>query len=165
MTHNADGDDYSPKEVATFVYYEYTQLDHVAKALRSLTQGQRVDSQGERHKTDSEKIQESILLTAFLVHARNLRAFLFTPPRLDDVAAEHFLPDWAEKVEDWCPYFLEHRERLNKSLAHISYKRIEYEANKLWECGTIHKELTDAWNEFFGRLTREEQDWFTAPRK
>ena len=109
-------------------------------------------------------------MTAFLVHARNLRAFLFPPPppaprpRPDDVLAKHFLPEWAEKVEDWCPHFLEHRERLNKSLAHISYKRIEYEANKGWDCGTIYNELTDAWDAFWSRLTPEEQDWFTEPR-
>ncbi len=162
--NQTDNADYSPKEVATFVWFEYTQLVLVLQRIQRIEQSPPSDP-------NEQQFQRNIHLAAFLIHARNLRAFLFPPPppapkpKPDDVLAKHFLPDWAEKVEDWCPYFHKHRERLNKSLAHISYKRIEYEANKLWECGTIHKELIDAWNEFLGKLTTEEQDWFTAPRK
>jgi len=166
MTHNADGDAYSPKKVATFVWFEHTQLVAAFKEIQSLLAGRRAKSQREQPMTNPEQLQVNVLLASFLIHARSLRDFLFTPPRFDDdVSATHFLPDWAEKVEDWCPYFHKHRERLNKSLAHISYKRIEYEPNKGWDCGKIHNELTDAWNKFLGRLTPEEQDWFTAPRK
>ena len=156
--------DHNPKAAATYVYFEHTQLTHAAKALRDLTQGQRADTQGGRDKTDSEQIQESILLESFLIHARNLRYFLFDEPKWDDVAAEHYLPEWDEQVEDWCPYLNERRFRLDKSLAHISYKRIEYESGKKWDCGTIYKEITDALDGFLSRLTPEKRDWFTAPR-
>jgi len=165
MTHNADGDPYNPKKVASFVWFEYTQLVAVFKEIQSLLAGRRAKSQREQPMTNPEQLQVNVLLASFLIHARSLRDFLFYPRSQDDVIAEDFLEEWDESVEEWCPYFHKHRERLNKSLAHISYKRIEYEPNKGWDCGKIHKEITDAWNEVVGRMTPEEQDWFTAPRK
>ena len=56
------------------------------------------------------------------------------------------------------------RERLNKSLAHISYKRIEYQPKKEWNYLKIHKEITGTWDEFFSRLPEEKREWFTRPR-
>ncbi len=158
MTHNADGDPYSPKKVATFVWFEYTQLAVVFKRIQRLEKSPPPDP-------EEHKFQRNIHLASFLLHARSLRNFLFYPRSQDDVIAEDFLDEWDESVENWCPYFHEHRDRLNKSLAHISYKRTEYEPNKKWECGTIHKEITAAWDEFFSRLPAEKQEWFTRPRK
>lgn len=161
----ADGDDYSPKEVATFVYFEYTQLVAVFGEIQSLLAGRRAESQRGQPMTNPEQLQVNVLLASLLLHARNLRNFLFYPRRQDDVIAKDFLDDWDEKVEEWCRYFYKHRFRVNKSLAHISYKRIEYEPNKGWDCGTIYTEIKGAWDEFFSRLTPEKQEWFTKPRK
>ena len=159
-----DRTDHNPEDAATYVRFEHTQLTLVVKALRSLRAESRADSQGGQQMADPKQFQENILLASFLIHTRNLRDFLFTPPRLDDVSAKDFLAEWDESVETWCPYLDENRDRLNKSLAHLSYKRIEYEPNKSWDCGTIYKELTAAWNEFWSRLPSEKKEWFTRPR-
>jgi len=162
-------DEAEVKAVATYVWFEYLMFNQAAKQILSLLQGSRADSLWGQHMTDRKQLQVNVLLASFLIHARNLRAFLFPPrrtkPKWDDVLAQHFLPEWDEKVEKWCPYFDENRDRLNKSLAHISYKRIEYEPKKKWSYVKIHKELTAAWNEFWSRLPAEKKKWFTRPRK
>ena len=162
--NQTDNADYSPKEVATFVWFEYTMFDQAAKAILSLLKVSRADSQG--GVQDPKQLQRNVLLASFLIHARNVRAFLFPPPRPkpDDVLAQQFLPEWDEKVEKRCPYLDANRERLNKSLAHISYKRIEYEPKKEWKYLEIHKEITDAWDDFFSRLPEEKREWFTRAR-
>jgi len=164
--NQTDNADYSPKEVATFVWFEYTMFDQVFKEIQSLLgPKQRADSQGGvQPKTSPKQFAKNILLASFLLHTRNLRNFLFYPRSQDDVIAKDFLDGWNEKVENWCPYLDANRDRLNKSLAHISYKRVEYEANKQWEYVEIHKELTDAWDAFWDRLRPEQREWFTRDR-
>jgi len=143
--------DHDPEAVATYVWFERDMFNRVFERVE----------QG----LNDDQFLENILVASFLLHARNLRYFLFDEPRLDDVSAQHFLPEWDEKVEKWCRYLHENRERLNKSLAHISYKRIEYESDKEWEYVKIHTELTAAWDKFFSSLPEEKQKWFTGPRE
>ena len=150
---------------ATYVWFEFLMFTQAAKEILSLVQGKKVDhSQGGYQLTVPEQLQANVLLASFLIHARNLKYFLFDKPKWDDVAAEHFLPEWDEKIDDWCPYFDENRERINKSLAHISYKRIEYAPNKGWDCVKIYNEVKAAWNEFWSRLPEEKQKWFNRER-
>ena len=141
------------EDVATYVRYERQMFDLPFKGIKQGLPNQ---------------FQKNIYLESFLVHTRNLRDFLFSPPRGDDVSATHFFepPDaeWDESVKDWCPYLDANKSRLNKSLAHLSYERIGYEPYKGWDCGVIHTEMTAAWNEFWSRLTAEKQEWFTRDR-
>jgi len=156
-------DEAEVKAVATYVWFEFLMFTQAAKEILSLVEG-KADGKGGYNLTVQEQLQVNVLLASLLIHARNLRYFLFDKPKWDDVSAQHFLPEWDEKVEKWCPYFDENRERLNKSLAHISYKRIEYAPNKGWDCVKIYNEVKAAWNEFWSRLPAAKQKWFNRER-
>jgi len=152
--------DHNREAVATYVWFERTQLALVFKGFQNLEKLSPPPDPGQH------QFLKNILLASFLLHTRVLRDFLFYPRKWDDdVVAEDFLAEWDESVEKWCPYLHENKSRLDKSLAHLSYERIDFEPNKEWDCGRIHTDLKAAWDEFWDRLTPEKQEWFTRPRE
>jgi len=143
------------KDVATYVWYERTMFDQVFQRVQSLMQG------------TPDQFLQNILLESFLLHTRILRDFLFREPTGDDVSAIHFFEtpaEWAESATDLCPYLSRNKPRLDKALAHLSYKRIGYEPQKGWDCGAVYTEIEAAWTEFWSRLATDKRDWFTKPR-
>ena len=142
--------------VAPQVHYEWLML----------CETQSLHSGAERDP--SREVERKAFLECFLLHARNLYLF-FTKRRSElrsfektDVVAEDFFDDPA----DWIPatnltYLTTNLRRLNRSLAHISYDRVDYERSKRWVVThTIRVELTEAWNRFMNDLPKQRRRWF-----
>jgi len=145
------------KQAAAFVYYEYGQfrwaISHLPSEWRCGTGG---------FSRDEDAVVEVALL-----HARVLRD-VFTQKRplpryskTDIIAADFF-----DDPKEWDPpvlgYLTDERERLNRSLAHLSYSRTGYELPgcKEWDFKATSSELTGAWKALLGKLPEERQAWF-----
>lgn len=110
----------------------------------------------------------SALLESFLLHARTVRDFLCSNSKKwqDDVLAIDFFEhpsEWTKTRPDLGPYstLTVDRERINKSLAHLSYARIEYaKKDNRWEILGIQHELSELWNAFLEALPSEKSNWF-----
>jgi hypothetical protein len=76
------------------------------------------------------------LVEAFAIHARGLSDFLFSPPKDDDAAAEHFFAPgaWVELRGEQISHELRAvRRRTNKEIAHLTYSRLNVpDASKSW---------------------------------
>lgn len=152
------------KQVAQRVGYEWEMFQRLAV---------------EWSKLDEEKqpVLKNAVLEAFLLHARNMRNFLYCSrkdkdrkdesPKVivkdDDVLAEDFIDDSTQ----WQPpsktgYIWDEKERLDKALAHISYARIDYHLsnNKQWNIGEIMLQLAEVWEKFWHALPPEKRAWF-----
>ena len=140
-----------PKKIAQKVRYE---LDMFNIAYRLLNE-----------PTTSDQFNHNLLLEGFLLHARVLRDFLRPdPPRDDDVLARHFFnnpAEWEQKESDLCPYLHDDKARINKKLAHLTYSRLT--AAEGWDDATIHREINDAWDQFWSLLPRHKRKWFQRP--
>ena len=129
--------------VAQKVCYEHSMLDWCAQQIAL-------------PKSDDAN-QSHLMLEGFLLHARVLRDFLVKSKswRCDDVLAEHFLE---EPVVCTWSCLREHKERLDKLLAHLTYSRFDPE--KGWDVAKIHTEIDRAWQEFLDALPVRTQQWF-----
>ena len=110
-------------------------------------------------------ISDNQCLEDALTHARVIYEFLFRPPRRNcpDVRARHFFDtpsQWTLSSGDLCPYMMKHLERLNRSVLHLSYDRLQYEPNKKWDLHTITNEIKDSWKFFLEKLPPERRQWF-----
>jgi hypothetical protein len=107
------------------------------------------------------------MLEPFLLHARNIREFLYQDSALkDDVLAVHFFDkpnDWTARRPAIGEYLKSLRERLNKALAHVSYTRRNYRNDDGWNVGQIKRELEGPWNAFIDALPAEKRQWFEPP--
>jgi hypothetical protein len=108
----------------------------------------------------------NMALESFLLHFRNLRAFLCPSlqfPRRDDVIASDFLG--ARQAEDVArPGVLGRRKKkIDRLLAHISYSREGYvkRGAKAWPAPSMLAEMQSALREFLERLPTERRGWFT----
>ena len=110
-------------EIQPHLEYEVQMLFGTAALLQNLP-----------HATLKHAKQRCIhyaLLEAFVIHARALIDFLYTPPsaKPDDVLAEHFLVEelarckWKKDHSTLPPLLDEARKRAGKELAHLSYVR------------------------------------------
>ena len=117
----------------------------------------------------SPAIQEemNIALESFLLHFRNLRAFLCPSLQVftdDDVAASDYLGRAiVEDIGD--PSILgKDQVRINKLLAHISYSRPQYavQRNKSWFVDRMMEAMATEIVKFFKMLTEEQRLWFFA---
>ena len=93
---------------------------------------------------------QNVSLEAFLLHVRVLRDFFLGEGGGDDIKAERFL---GSQMRFRLPIVRRLRVRLNKALAHPSYRRPRY--RKPWPVSEIHSELRAAWSAFLRRLARE----------
>ena len=115
----------------------------------------------QREWDEADARWRNMLLEDFMLHARVLRAFFVDEPRRDDVSARHFFDDpapWTRASAGLCSYLIEHRERLNKYIAHLTYSRLK--EDKQWNEHIVYRELTTAWQQFFAMLSPERQRWF-----
>jgi hypothetical protein len=134
-------------QIASHVAYELGQLLEDARELQA----------SEKNST----------LESFLMHARNLYDFFFVAPRpkMPDVSVQQFFDDgetWKPDAIRYCPYLTRERERLNRSIHHLSYDRLNFESKKQWEISTIVSDVTAVWNEFLTRLSPERRGWFST---
>ncbi len=111
--------------------------------------------------------EASALLEPFLLHVRNIREFLYNDgaKKKDDVLALDFFDnpdDWTKKRPPIGAYLKSIRERLNKSLAHITYARLDYRQYELWDLAKIRHDLEKPWGAFMAALPPEKREWFSA---
>jgi len=153
--HKSDND---MKQAAAFVYYEYEQFRW---AILHLPKGWRCGTAGVFREEDA-------VVEVALLHARVLRDF-FTRKRCclphyskSDIIAEDFF----DNPKKWDPpvfsYLHDNKKRLDRSLAHLSYSRREYEqpGRKEWDFEATSTELMAAWKVFWGKLPEERRAWF-----
>ena len=103
-----------------------------------------------------------IYLEAFLLHARVLYGFLFRAPRKSDAAPSDFLaPEhvWAADPAKTCPKLSADIDRIDKMLAHLTWKRPEFiqRLEHSWSVEAYVTELRGAYREFASRLIGEER--------
>lgn len=112
-------------------------------------------------------------LESFLIHTRNIVDFLCNKQdkqlRDDDIIAKYYIAQWQSNM-DVFPYIKKHYDRLNKSVAHLSYERITWEIEhkkgkegKEWQINTIYNEVELAWSKFWSQLGPK-RDWFERDR-
>jgi hypothetical protein len=120
--------------------------------------------------TAPEGSDKNMALECFLLHFRNLRAFLC--PFLqafsdDDVIASDLLGEpKARDVADGI-VLSKDKKRLDKMLAHLSYSRKTYvEAQDYgWPTAEMELALLDQLEVFFGKLSPERREWFPPAEK
>ena len=125
----------------------------------------------ERH-LGADAVDDNQRLENVLLHARVIYDFLFVAPRNKhpDVSALHFFDNtgqWSGNPNTLCPYLTQRRERLNRSVPHLSYDRIAFESNKAWDLHTVATEIKNAWEFFLKQLAPARRQWFapsTPPR-
>ena len=108
----------------------------------------------------ADEDQRRLVLEAFLLHARNLRDFFHGTNFRDDILAIDFLKHPPAFNIHW---LRQTRARLDKLLAHPSYKRPFMK--KQWPVAGIYSELHRAWQRFLSGLTKENvvtRKWFVA---
>lgn len=168
------------EEVAQVVAYEIAAFDRLSGRLMLSCKGpvsfipEEITLVGTGH-TDEDKWELSTEIESLLVHTRVLREFFYyfwdfkerkykakREKRYDDdVIAQDFISDWS----DHCPaigrYLGDHKERLDKSLAHLSTLRVRFkQTEKRWNVDAIHNELRPAIDRFKERLPAKMADWF-----
>jgi hypothetical protein len=126
-------------------------------------------------KASPEDSEKNVALESFLLHFRNLRAFLCPllqtdpqkePPRVkpDDVIASDFLREsTARNVVSPDP-FLADKERIDKMLAHISYQRTRYitTGQDGWAVAKMLELMLEQFEVFLKPLPATERSWFPA---
>ncbi|MFH1919163.1 MAG: hypothetical protein ABIP48_04640 [Planctomycetota bacterium] len=104
----------------------------------------------------------SALLESFLLHARNLRDFLYKDNAAkDDVLAVHFFDqaeDWRKRRPPKGSYLESLRDRLNKALAHISYSRLKYRDDMRWNIAQIKHDIETPWEAFLLALPDDKRE-------
>jgi hypothetical protein len=113
--------------------------------------------------------EKDVHLESFLLHYRNLRAFLC--PSLqrvddDDVLASDFLGENEPRDSADASIFIKEKARLDKLLAHITYSRKRYaeEGNKWWPVQQMRDQMIAAFVGFHDRLPAERRAWFLSSK-
>jgi hypothetical protein len=112
---------------------------------------------------------KDMALESFLVHFRNLRAFLCPNTQKfvddDDVIASDLLKEQQPRDLADAKSLSVDQPRMNKMLAHISYKRDEFIAtgNDGWEVATMLLLMLGQLESFFAMLSPTERAWFPTP--
>jgi len=111
--------------------------------------------------TNADLSKRNLLLEDFLLHARVLRDFFVGRPRQDDASAAHFFENaavWESIAVNFCAYLRQHKQRLDKYLAHLTYSRLNEDKN--WDVNIIYNELVQARQQFYSLLPQVRQEWF-----
>src|SRR3989304_9955978 len=127
------------KELADFsnehLAYEIQTLWHATSILNSLAR-QPID----HWFTTAIR---NVYLDSFAIHARVLHDFLFSlRPIDDDIVALHYVENWASICPPKTPLLNTLPTKANKQVAHLTYKRIEYEqSGKGWDFTGVFFEI------------------------
>jgi hypothetical protein len=155
------------QQIASHSAYEFERLNEDARELQTLV-GTVVSSGRPLPGTGSNQEAVNRALESLLLHARNVYDFFFVAPRNNcpDVSVPHFFEDgqvWTPDLTQLCPYLDGQRERLNRSIQHLSYDRLAYEPTKDWNISTLVTELAAVWDDFLSRLPPGRRQWFARP--
>ncbi len=116
--------------------------------------------------TTEEVIEASIFVECFLLHARVLRDFFCrSRHKPDDVTADEFVSGWSTPPVSDYPTLDGEKERLDKSLAHLTTTRVQYDTSgKDWDLSAIRKDLEGMIRSFLASLPSDKAAWFDAVR-
>ena len=114
---------------------------------------------------DEEVKETSALLESLLIHSRVLLSFFCDKCRRypDGILATDFIPEW--EVESPGEYLgdKERKSRLNKAVAHLSLKRVDYESHeKKWNLTEINSEVGGLIRKFLESLPADREPWFCS---
>lgn len=120
------------KQIAGVLRYEKGMMFYTASCLASSKQ--------------TDHSLRNALLESFVIHARNLIAFIWSgSSNSDDVLAEDFFPNpqnWHSTRPEMSTLLSETKRRVNKLAAHLTYTRLSISgAQKVWRFIDIAKEL------------------------
>jgi hypothetical protein len=154
------------EQMASHVAYEVVRLHEDALDLQRRV-GTVVSSGPQLQGVAIDQAPVNRSLESFLLHVRNIYDVFFVLPRKNtpDVSFDHFLDaghGWAPDPARLCPYLHSQRERLNRSIQHLSFDRIGYEPQKNWNIGTIVSEIDAVWEEFLRYLPAARRCWFAS---
>lgn len=151
------------KEAVAFVLYELWMLRECAHMSRPAT-----------------RVTRNLWYEGLVVHSRVLRDFFFTkvdktgkPITLDDdiVAVKYFATPstWPYTSRNLPPYLKENKERMDRSVVHLSFDRLTYQTEgKDWSATSLLSEIGDKWFEFLAKLEHENEpaaSWFRNHRR
>ena len=124
-------------------------------------------------RIDEDLCEMSDRLESLLLHTRVLREFFYywefrndkiNRQKPDDVIAEDFIPDWTSHRPPIGQYLRENKERLDKSLAHLSTLRVQYKrTDKRWDIASLRRELLPVIETYRRVLLDPMQPWFVLP--
>lgn len=163
----SDEEMYCNEPVARKVVYEFTMFKFLCDKLRSSFEETDSFKPGEvTYFGTGLAIGENdrttfALLESLLLHTRVLYHFFYRSRSFDDVIASDFVPDWESQRPQIDEYLAARKERLNKAVAHLSLRRIEYDSNeKKWDVDAIERAIGNAMHVFLENLSEEKKTWF-----
>lgn len=119
--------------------------------------------------TTLEDNEKNLALEGFLLHYRNLRSFLCpgSEPWTDDIVASDFLGSGELSDVGDSATIGQHKDRLDKMLAHLSYTRETYiEAKDYgWQTAQMTVVLLDQLEMFLAKLPADRRDWFPVAER
>jgi hypothetical protein len=159
---------YCSQNTAALVKYELSMFDYLYKKLESLFPHCKMYDPGNvllpgTGGASDDEMEVSSLLESFLLHSRVLLDFFYyqNTREKDDLRAGDFLDHWGTRSRSECQYLHVSYQRLNKSLAHLTLKRIEYATTgKEWDIHAIYAEIKKVAEEFTAYLPPERKSWF-----
>lgn len=121
----------------------------------------RVDHKVTSGMSQEDRLEASAWLECFLIHARVLYDFFAIDAiKPDDVTAGHFVESWST-ANAKAELGSTDKVRLNKSLAHLTTTRIQYdESHDGWDVDTIFDELCVVTKRFLASLPITCTTWF-----
>jgi len=114
-------------------------------------------------ETDEYLRMTYAFLESYLLHARVLHDFFYKTQSRDDIVAEHFVGGWDGLKPALHSYLAtdDRRNRLDKSLAHLTLKRLEYDrGEKRWDVDAIKEAIETPMQVFRESLIGERKPWF-----
>lgn len=169
MAHDAF---YCNKEAAQKIVYEFRMLEFCrgeiaarCETIDRLHVGKN-NVVGTSHQT-GDQMRVSAFLESMLIHTRVLMDFFYKPRdpkfKLDDsIVASDFIPNWPDIRPAKGTYLESRKEHLNKAMAHLGRKRIDYEEHdeKGWDLTKVSTEINHVIRLFNENLPESMKNWF-----
>jgi hypothetical protein len=155
-------------EVAAKVTYEMRMFNHAYNRLVQLEvdmgnimPGDAMPRVGTGISTE-EVLDASAWVESFLIHTRVLRDFFCRGRhKSDDVIAADFVAGWTQPQASDYTYISAQKDRLDKSLAHLTTTRVMYDSEgKQWDVEKILSEIKPMIQRFLKELPVDRRSWF-----
>ncbi len=122
---------------------------------------------------DGETATWRLALDGFLIHARNLLDYFYSPRsvQISDMLAEDWFSDrrhWNRACPNLTPELRKDRDAINKLVAHLTYNRRSYAVEKeqwKWHVTRLHNHLLDCAETMEKALPPNRRDWLKVPEK
>jgi|HubBroStandDraft_6_1064221.scaffolds.fasta_scaffold492565_2 hypothetical protein len=149
------------RDAAAHVDYEIEMLAYSGEELAGGHSSPMVTPAGDK---------KNMALESFLLHFRNLRAFLcpsLQPVCIDDICASDFLDEPKERDLGDAKALSLDKQRLNKMLAHLSYSRNNYirAGDHRWKTASMFTIAVEQMRGFLDLISEERRDWFRSTAK